>query len=62
KPFSGDQTFPSVLGRDVIHKLSLCYCKEKDYLGLTEQNPEYFNLLSEIFPSLGEDEEVPWID
>jgi hypothetical protein len=46
----GEGDFPSILGRDILQKLSVGYCKEKDYLFISQRNREYFIALKDEFP------------
>jgi len=42
---------PNLLGRDVLHKLSLGYCREHDYIFVTSRNSVYYKTLQTEFPS-----------
>ena len=50
KPLAVDGAFPSVLGRDVLDKLSMGYCKRSNYLFVTDDAERYYAELSKHFP------------
>ena len=50
RPLTGVERFPSVIGRDLLSKLSLGYCKPSDYLFVTNQTSTYFEALHHHFP------------
>ena len=43
---------PSLLGRDVLDQLSLCYHKQKNYLFITQRHDDFYNSLINNFPNL----------
>jgi hypothetical protein len=63
KPFATDGAFPSVLGRDVLDKLSMGYCKRSSYLFLTDDADRYYTKLRDHFPKPNRFDEdvIPWM-
>ncbi|MDD5063694.1 MAG: hypothetical protein PHQ35_02900 [Phycisphaerae bacterium] len=64
RPLMGKGTYVNVLGRDVLHQLSLGYCKRSEYVFLTANRTGYFDALSDVFPKPPEFDEtvIRWLD
>lgn len=50
RPLVGEGQSYSVIGRDVLQKLSLGFCKEKNLLFLSKRTDAYYAALENIFP------------
>lgn len=49
KEFMGEGCVPSILGRDVLEKLALSYCPQRDQLLLTDRTAQYSDLVAAEF-------------